>query len=412
MEDAFLLSVIAIRPIRYLLIMVLLVFGAASSFAVCDPQFGSQTDMGTVQCYDIDEVSGIAASRLNPGVYWVHNDSGDPNRIFALNEQGGLLGVYYIDGFAARDWEDIAVGPGPVDGVNYIYIGNIGDNYAQYDYKYVGRIPEPVVDLNQGAVTQTLYGVETITLTLPDQRRDTETVMVDPWTKDLFIVSKRENNVNVYRAAYPQPTGGAVVTMELVNTLDLGWIVGGDISPSGTQIIMKHGAYAYQWCREPGQTISQALSVAPNSVPYVQEQQGEAICWTAAEDGYFTLSEGHNEHMFFYEDLNGSDVDNINPYLDIAEPTPFGTFETCEPAITVLGSAYDNTGVDKVTYSLSGATEGTGVAFEVHGTLIASGSEWKYSDNGLDLGSAWTGIQYDDYSWAAGSAEIGYGDGD
>jgi hypothetical protein len=45
-------------------------------------------------------------------------------------------------------------------------------------------------------------------------------------------------------------------------------------------------------------------------------------------------------------------------------------------------------------------------------TLIAAGSSWKYNDTGADLGTAWTTPAYNDTAWPAGSAPLGYGDGD
>jgi len=44
--------------------------------------------------------------------------------------------------------------------------------------------------------------------------------------------------------------------------------------------------------------------------------------------------------------------------------------------------------------------------------LIAAGSVWKYRDDGSDQGTAWRGAAFSDASWAAGAAQLGYGDGD
>ena len=44
--------------------------------------------------------------------------------------------------------------------------------------------------------------------------------------------------------------------------------------------------------------------------------------------------------------------------------------------------------------------------------LVAKGSLWKYSDQGLNLGTAWRAPGYADSGWAAGNAQLGYGDGD
>src|SRR5262249_37333465 len=40
--------------------------------------------------------------------------------------------------------------------------------------------------------------------------------------------------------------------------------------------------------------------------------------------------------------------------------------------------------------------------------FIAACSTWKYSDQGLDLGTNWAQPQYDDSSWAQGPARLGY----
>src|SRR5437867_3883230 len=45
-------------------------------------------------------------------------------------------------------------------------------------------------------------------------------------------------------------------------------------------------------------------------------------------------------------------------------------------------------------------------------TLVATGSVWRYRDTGEDLGSAWTGLDFDDSGWASGRAKLGYGNGD
>ena len=45
-------------------------------------------------------------------------------------------------------------------------------------------------------------------------------------------------------------------------------------------------------------------------------------------------------------------------------------------------------------------------------TLVNNHSYWKYLDNGSNQGTAWYGMSFNDVSWAAGNAELGYGDGD
>ena len=44
--------------------------------------------------------------------------------------------------------------------------------------------------------------------------------------------------------------------------------------------------------------------------------------------------------------------------------------------------------------------------------LVAKGSVWKFSDQGLNLGTAWRALAYVDSGWGSGNAQLGYGDGD
>ena len=45
-------------------------------------------------------------------------------------------------------------------------------------------------------------------------------------------------------------------------------------------------------------------------------------------------------------------------------------------------------------------------------TIVPTGSEWAYLDDGSNQGTAWSRIGFDDSTWERGPAELGYGDGD
>jgi hypothetical protein len=44
-------------------------------------------------------------------------------------------------------------------------------------------------------------------------------------------------------------------------------------------------------------------------------------------------------------------------------------------------------------------------------SLIAYGDSWKYLANGVDQGTGWRSVSFNDNAWPAGNAEFGYGDG-
>ena len=256
--------------------------------------FLNGVSQGDVSANPIDEASGLAASQLNTDVLWTHNDSGDFNRIFALNTQGDFLGSFVLAGAANDDYEDIAIGKGPIAGTSYIYVGDIGDNDTNRSNIQVYRVPEPTVSSTGGDQSQTLSGVDTITLDYPgNERHNAETLLADPFTGDLVIVTKHDSNNNrVYRAAAPG-SGDQTITLEFKGTMSWSTAVGGDVSPNGREIIIKSRPTVWVYDRPVGMELADAL-VSPVSFqnpPYTEEDQGEAITFDVDGVDYYTLSE-------------------------------------------------------------------------------------------------------------------------
>ncbi len=267
--------------------------------------FGDRELAGLLAEDAIDEASGLAVSRLNPGVLWTHNDSGGKPRLFALNEKGEHLGIYELLGARARDWEDMAVGPGPVPGRHYLYVADCGDNKARYDLKTIYRLPEPRLRPDQPPIKSALSGVEAIRYRYPDGPRDAETLIVDPATADIYIVSKREQSVHLYRAAFPQDTD-TVITLELLGRLALHDVTAGDVSADANEVLLKNYGAVFYWQRHPDQDLGSALLEKPRRLPYYPEPQGESIAWRADGKGYFTLSEerdGIPAMLYYYPRL-------------------------------------------------------------------------------------------------------------
>lgn len=283
------------RRLALLLIIVVMFFAAYAHH-----RYGSKPQLtGHFVDRQLDEVSGIAASAVNPGVYYVHNDSGDTSRFFAVDEAGNLKQTYYFKGEATnplgvQDCEDIAVGPGPAIGKSYIYVGDIGDNRAQRPYLTVYRIAEPKVD---AAVPVTNVAAASVHLRYPDGARDAETLMVDPVEQLIYIVSKREKDVNVYTAPLDFKNGDTVVlnkrsSLHFDGFPPFRWITAGDISADGSQILLKSYSKVFYWKRFAGQPVWQAMQNKPRELEYEQEKQGEAIGFERDGKSYLTTSEG------------------------------------------------------------------------------------------------------------------------
>lgn len=247
--------------------------------------FSNQMNVGLLENKEIDEGSGMVFSRTHDGLIYTHNDSGGGRKIFVIDSLGKGLGVFKLKGVWNRDWEDIAVGPGPDPKLNYVYVGEIGDNQARFTNIFIFRFPEPEQFL-EGMEVQP----EVLKLSYPDGAKDAETLMVDPISKDIFILSKRDS-LNILYKTTQEAFENKEAVLEKVMELPFTMSVAGDISADGKEILIKNYFTVYYWKRNENETIAQALARNPLILPYKPEPQGEAIAFHPNGKSYFTLSE-------------------------------------------------------------------------------------------------------------------------
>lgn len=232
----------------------------------------------------VDEASGIADSKAVPGALWVEEDSGNPTQLQLLDRKGNRIRNVFISGVENRDWEDLALAPGPVAGTSYLYIADIGDNNAQHNNYAIYRFPEPEPALD------TVSATDKIRFQYPDGAHDAEAILVDPLTKDIFIITKRDAVSRVYSLPYPQSMS-SMSTATFITTLSFTGSVGSAISPNGREIMIKTYGTIYYWPREGADAIGTTLKKSPITLGYKAEPQGEALSFALDGSGFFTLSE-------------------------------------------------------------------------------------------------------------------------
>lgn len=261
--------------------------------AACDGTLVSSTT-GSLTDPALVEASGLGLSSKNPDTLWVHNDSGDSARLFAVSLTGGTRVVYTLAGATANDWEDMAIGPGPVAGTSYLYAGDIGDNPSNRATIAVYRVAEPVVS---GAAVQTLTGADKLTLRYPDSPRDAEAMFVDPKSGELYIIQKSAGGgpVGIYRAPANLAAGSTTV-MTRVATLQLptglaNAVTAADITPDGDTIAVRTYGFVRLYSRMTT-TVPIGVSFPPCSGPIPAENQGEAVAFRPDGKAYMTVSEG------------------------------------------------------------------------------------------------------------------------
>jgi hypothetical protein len=263
--------------------------------------FSAGIDKGILENQAITEASGLAASRNNKGLFWTHNDSKDPNRLFLFDENGRDKGTFYVDKATNRDWEDLEMVT--IKNVPYIYVADVGDNDGEHEKKYIYRIKEPTITPSNKSIVDTLRDVETIVIKYPDANRNAECLMIDQKTFDIYIVSKFEKNVVVYQIPYPQSTTKINVAKP-VATLPITFVTAGTISLDNQEILIKNTDNVFYWKRKKDETIAAALKRPATILPYVKEPQGEAIAFAFDGSGYYTVSEIKKKvkpHLYFYK---------------------------------------------------------------------------------------------------------------
>jgi hypothetical protein len=247
--------------------------------------FDAAVQLGQASDQRLKEVSGIVASRANPGLLWVHNDSGNAPELFLIDEKMQIRSVVTLQGAMNRDWEDIAQRVDPTSGKNFLYVGDIGDNDGAKEFKYIYVLEEPKIGPSQSNLV--LRDFKTIVVRLEDGSKDSETLLADPLSDDFFVITKREDPISVYRF---KASFSDTVTARRVATLTIPEVVSADYS-SKRGLLLKNYESVYFWPARKGFDIEKLLQETPARVPYEREPQGEAITWSHDATSFYTLSE-------------------------------------------------------------------------------------------------------------------------
>ena len=239
----------------------------------------------------INEISGIADSKVNPGHLWAEEDSGNPPQLHLISHEGKLTKTIYIKGAINRDWEDLVLAGGK------IYIGDIGDNNRVYSEYSFYLFDEPLKEVD------TIKSFQQIKFVYSDGSHDAEAFLVDPTTKDIYIITKRDNPSRVYKISYHYSSSSAN-TATLVAQLPFSGVVAAALSPDGKEILVKTYLAISRFEKKGSASISEALQTTPLTIQgYKVEPLGEAISFKMDGQGFFTISEkglASSVNLYFY----------------------------------------------------------------------------------------------------------------
>ncbi|WP_031081567.1 hypothetical protein [Streptomyces sp. NRRL WC-3549] len=268
------------RPslIRFAATAAVVLLCAGTSPAVADD--GKADQSFTIEDPRITESSGLAASRLHPGIYWTHNDSDDGPYVFAVDSRTGktVARVTMRGVGEPRDVEAISLGP---DG--NLYVGDIGDNLdGTWDHVWIYRFPEPK-ELADTTVQATQFDVK-----YADGPRNAEALMVHPKTGRVYIASKNEGGGGLYEGPKKLTTGTTNVFRRVG---EVPWVTDGAFSPDGGHLVLRSYFSARGYVFEDGRLGADHAVQAP------LQRQSESVTYTADGSAMMFGSEGEGSRV-------------------------------------------------------------------------------------------------------------------
>lgn len=241
---------------------------------------------------ELDEVSGLAASRAHPGLYWAQNDGGNSARLIAVRSDGSRVANYVVEGASNIDWEDLD--SFDLDGKHYLMVADTGDNGGIRKTLSLYVFEEPA-KLRDGASIRPAW---TINFRWPDGARDCEATAVDPVSGEILLISKKRVPPELFRL--PLQPGAELQTARLLTTLTgigqpseeqlktnpvygryRSQVSGADLSPNGRVLAVLNYHSVHTYVRAPGQDWAQAMKTPPGELIFPWLPQAEAIAFSA-----------------------------------------------------------------------------------------------------------------------------------
>jgi hypothetical protein len=286
--------------------LVLLALGCISLVQAQLPEALRPAVYAHVDAKPIKEMSGIVKSPGRDNVFWVHNDSGDSARIFAINAEGqNIIPTYEKFSFYGEvpekgkkqwqgfpvldasnvDWEDIAVDE------HYLYLADMGNNSNSRRNLAIYLVSE----IDPTASTRTAV-IQRLPIVYPDQHGfppaerhfDSESL----FTADgkLYLITKHQSSAlqtaeagaKLYRLDTRFTDRDNVLTLIDTNP-EIMQATGADVSPDGqTLAVLSYSALWFftrpasgdLWLSEPAEQIPLDRSAT---------RQAEAITWVDNE---------------------------------------------------------------------------------------------------------------------------------
>lgn len=258
---------------------------------------------------ELDEISGLAASHVQPDTLWVHNDGGNAPVLYAIGKRGGVRARLRIAGVVNTDWEDLAAFD--LDGRHYLLIADTGDNGGLRHSAQLHVVEEPA-RLADGVVVPAW----SIAFRWPDGPRDCEAVAVDAAQGQVLLISKRHRPPELFvlplRPAHGVQVArrvGALAGIPAPDPAELRdhpraarirhQVTAADLSPDGRRLAVLSYTELLVYTRRPDEAWPSAVARAPtvHALPWLP--QAEAVAWATGGQALYATGEAMPAPLFY-----------------------------------------------------------------------------------------------------------------
>lgn len=253
---------------------------------------GHKFRLGRLEPKGLDESSGLVASRAHPGVFWTHNDSGNPPELFAVTRDGKGVRTYAVDAKNV-DWEDVAL-----DGRGRLLIADIGNNQHDRREVSVHAVVEPDPTAPADKKERPLKVEQTWRLRYPARPFDAESLFVRGGQGYVIAKSLRFELAGLY--AFDLDPGKPLQTLRKVADLPIRFpVTAADLSPDGRRLAVLTVAGPYLFDAVPDD-LSTLAAAKPAHVVYTHHRM-EGCCFVP--EGLLATTEERDVFLFRWKDF-------------------------------------------------------------------------------------------------------------
>lgn len=288
--------------------------GGVPGLAAEAATFSGPQSAGQLEATPRREASGLAASRRSPGVWWLHDDSGGPPVLYAVDSTGKKVGAVRLTETKNNDWEDLAAFTS--GGKSWLLVADTGDNGGDRKTLQLHVVEEPARSQLSPERETPLAPAWTIRVRYPDGAHDCEAVAVDADEGAVYLLTKRDALPRLYRV--PLARADSPVAAQFVGTAALignggmtddmlknvlgkkvHWPTAMDFAPDGSAALVLTYGEVLLFPRRRGETWAAALGRAPQHLGFHALPQAEGAAFSADGTELRVISENSTEFFRF-----------------------------------------------------------------------------------------------------------------